>query len=115
MNSPINQIKAHQSKSWHVWGDKDCDWQGLDNALAFIEKWCNRFRIRTNGKEKYGVLRYDFDYLDFNAVQKMALRAIFWTAFARWPRLWLEIGTYAPHEVLGLKARDFGWKKLTDV
>jgi hypothetical protein len=51
------------TKGWyrlmHVWGDEDVDWQGINDATAYIGNWLRKWpRIGvTDMKEKYGTVR----------------------------------------------------------
>jgi len=58
---------------YHLWGDTDMDWKGLDDARYYLQDNCRRYaRLGLWVKEKYGTLRvsttcayfaeYDFIY-----------------------------------------------------
>lgn len=43
---------------FHHWGDKDFDWEALNNAIDYcMIFWTKWGRIGTHGKEKYGTFR----------------------------------------------------------
>lgn len=45
--------------TYHDWGDKDFDWEALNNAGEYISSYCmKRARLYIHWKEKYGTLRY---------------------------------------------------------
>ena len=44
----------------HYWGDKDFDWESLNNAINDITKDLRKARIRVHSKEKYGTARFEF-------------------------------------------------------
>lgn len=47
----------------HTWGDKDVDWQGINDAAEYIGEFCKKYgRIGGQTKEKYGTVRF---YTDF--------------------------------------------------
>ncbi len=42
----------------HQWGDKDFDWEGLDQVVRYVDKRLKRWRIDVRQtKEKFGCLR----------------------------------------------------------
>lgn len=42
----------------HYWGDKDVDWNGIDDAAHIIGKICTRYgRMMCHTKEKYATVR----------------------------------------------------------
>lgn len=47
----------------HSWGDKDFDWDALDDAACDLRDFCLRYgRFYMSTKEKYGTLRADMPY-----------------------------------------------------
>jgi len=148
----IEKPLFHRPKGSHLWGDEDCDWDGLYDAERFIRTWLTRLgRIGVHSKEKFGTLRasvYFWDGTLFSLIypgyiwygflpkwlhpilcrkhapkwlrhllhkwQRLVYRAVYRTAFAAWPHLWIEIGTDAQHELLGLDSRSFGWHTVSE-
>lgn len=41
-----------------MWGDRDFDWQGLDDAISMISRSCTKAHISIDIKEKYGCIRF---------------------------------------------------------
>lgn len=51
-------VTHHIAKSSHIWGEKDCDWEGLNDAANLLFVYCRRyggFFVYT--KEKWGCVR----------------------------------------------------------
>lgn len=45
--------------TFHIWGQKDFDWKGLDGAVNYVESYSRRWgRIGGSAKEKFGCLRF---------------------------------------------------------
>lgn len=77
--------------TFHVWGDGDFDWHGLDKVIDYL---CDEYRNEIGEglclKEKYGTIRYEWlDYGNTYAMDFLVARVD--DAIIRWPHLAGEI------------------------
>jgi hypothetical protein len=70
----------------HIWGDKDCDWKGIDDAARYIGLWLRRYaRMNVSDiKEKWGQPRV---YVSFGWHQLFCITHPGY-AYSRYPK-WL--------------------------
>lgn len=81
----------------HTWGEEDFDWEGLNKAINYIDKWFRFWRIPVRqSKEKYGTARI---YCGIGAYQIHDLTHP-GHCFSRYPKwLWVLDCRYGRHIV----------------
>ena len=100
-----------RGNNMHEWGDKDVDWDGINDAAEFIadrltdhfEHWVQQY------KEKYGTVRV-YCYSPHDKEAEKVYRQAYTDAVAKWPHLKEEILTdaYWPEYLTDLLKLDIG-------
>ena len=73
---------------------------------GFLPKWTHPILCRNHSPKWLRHLLHKW--------QRLVYRAVYRTAFAVWPHLWVEIGADAQHELLNIDNRSFGWQTVSE-
>jgi hypothetical protein len=70
----------------HEWGEKDFDWNGLDEAVTYISGFCKKWgRLGGQAKEKWGCVRF---YARFGTYSLLSLTHPNYCHYGPYPK-WL--------------------------
>jgi len=68
----------------HIWGDKDFDWQALDNAIHLIWWWSTKVgRFGGQIKEKWGCLRFYVFFSD-GTLHSLCKPGYYYSQWPKW-------------------------------
>lgn len=70
----------------HSWGDEGVDWEGINDAAAYISNFCSRWgRLGGSSKEKFGTVRF-YAMFGYPSLHTLIYPGYCYNQFPKW--LW---------------------------
>lgn len=94
----------------HNWGDKDVDWEGIDDAAECISSFCRLWgRLGGQSKEKYGTVRF---YAHFGASSFLSITHPGYCHYGPYPKWLSTFDIYYGNTILKYLGIQFIFSKI---